>query len=315
MARILLFGLYKLGHLALEALLARGMHVIGMVTKPDPYLDGEPLACLARSRGIPLFLPQNPRDRGFLRSVKSLRPDLIAVAGYHRILPAKLLSLPPRGVLNLHGSLLPRHRGPVPWKWSLLNGERVTGMTVQVMSERLDEGPILLQEECPILVDDTADTLVARLCVLGGPLLARTVDDFLAGRLTPRPQDERKATYEGYPGDEDAQILWDWEAERIRNLVRGLSPRPGAWTTCGGAKVRIRTAAAEEERSDRGPGVILRHTDRSVLVSTGAGVLALGGISLDGESTILGPRRLEHLGMRPGACLGTGAPETSLPRP
>jgi methionyl-tRNA formyltransferase len=313
MARILLIGLYKLGHLSLEAMIRRGMDVIGVVTKPDPLIDGEPLACLTRSRGIPLLLPPGPRDPAFLQRVRKLQPDLIAVAGYHRILPRKLLAIPARGVLNLHGSLLPRHRGPVPWKWSILNGETVTGMTVQVMGQRLDEGPILMQEECPILRDDTGDTLVARLCVLGGPLLARAVEEFLAGRLVPRAQDEREATYESYPSDEDAQIFWEGKAERIRNLVRGLSARPGAWTTCGSTRLRIRAAAASGERTDVGPGVILRHSDRSMLVSTGDGVLALEGISLDGESTVLGPRRLEHFGLRPGVCLGTGAPETSVP--
>jgi methionyl-tRNA formyltransferase len=315
MARILLIGLYKLGHLSLEAMLRRGMDVIGVVTKSDPLLDGEPLACLTRSRGLPLLVPPGPRDPAFVKRVKALHPDLIAVAGYHRLLPPRLLALPPRGVLNLHGSLLPRHRGPVPWKWSILNGETVTGMTVQVMSRRLDEGPILAQEACPILRDDTGDSLVSRLCVLGGPLLARTVEDFLAGRLVPRPQDEGDASYEGYPDDEDARICWEWEAERIRNLVRALASRPGAWTTCGGTRIRVRAADAAEERSEQGPGVVLRHSDRATLVSTGAGVLALSGISIDGETTILGPRRLESFGLRPGACLGTGAPKTSVPLP
>jgi methionyl-tRNA formyltransferase len=314
MARILLIGLYKLGHLSLEAMLCRGMNVIGVVTKPDPLLDGEPLACLARSRGLPLLTPPGPRDAAFLKRVKALRPDLIVVAGYHRILPPKLLAIPSRGVLNLHGSLLPRHRGPVPWKWSILNGETVTGMTVQVMSPRLDEGPILAQEECPILRDDTGDTLILRLCILGGPLLARTVEEFLAGRLVPRAQDEREASYEGYPAEEDARISWEWDGERIRNLVRALSPRPGAWTTCGRTRIRIRAAEAANERSDQAPGVILRHAETTTLVCTGGGVLALGGISIDGEMTVLGPRRLEHFGVQPGACLGTGAPETSVPR-
>jgi len=186
---------------------------------------------------------------------------------------------------------------------------------VQVMSRRLDEGPILVQEECPILRDDTGDTLVSRLCVLGGPLLARTAEDFLAGRLVPRPQDDGEASYEGYPDDEDARISWEWDAERIRNLVRALAPRPGAWTTCGGTRIRVRSAETADEHADQGPGIVLGHSDRATLVSTGSRVLALGGISIDGEATILAPRRLEHFGLRPGACLGTGAPETSVPLP
>jgi methionyl-tRNA formyltransferase len=313
MPRILLIGLYKLGHLALDSLLSRELDVVGAVTKSDPLLDEEPLVRVARSRGIPVLIPPGPRDPAFLKRVSRLRPDLIVVAGYHRILPRKLLSMPPRGILNLHGSLLPRHRGPVPWKWSILGGETVTGMTVQVMDARLDEGPILAQEACPILPDDTGGVLVDRLCLLGGPLLARTAEAYLAGRLTPLPQDERLATYEGYPSDEDAEIQWDWDAERIRNLVRGLSPRPGAWTTCRGIKLRVSSAAHAGDDAGAVPGMILGHSERSVRVSTGRGTLALGMVSLDGESIALDPRRREELGMTPGACLGTGAPEASLP--
>lgn len=314
MARILLFGMYKLGHLSLDALIARGMDVVGMVTKPDPRIDQEPLARLARSRGLPLLLPAAPREPGFLRQVRRLRPDLIAVAGYHRKLPPRLLSLPPLGVLNLHGSLLPRHRGPVPWKWAILQGETTTGMTVQVMSAELDCGPILLQEACPIRADDTGDTLVSRLCMIGGALLADVIPRYLAGRLVPRPQDEEQATYEGYPSDLDARISWDWEAGRIRNLIRGLSPRPGAWTTFRGAKIRIRSVLPRECQASGAPGTILRQADHSLLVATRTGALVLGDLSIDGETSLLIGRRLERLGMTPGALLGEKEPsETTLP--
>jgi methionyl-tRNA formyltransferase len=314
MARILLFGMYRLGHLSLNALLSRGLDVVGMVTKPDARIEEEPLARLARSRGLPLLLPARPGDPGFLKHVKRLRPDLIVVAGYHRKFSPRLLALPPLGVLNLHGSLLPRHRGPVPWKWAILQGETVTGMTVQVMSAELDRGPILLQEKCPILPHDTGDTLVTRLCTIGGPLLGDAVPRFLAGRLEPQTQDEELATYEGYPSDEDARIPWTWDADRIRNLIRGLSPRPGAWTTCRGAKVRVRSVTAADGTVTRPPGTILRKAEQSLLVATGTGALALDQLSLDGDASILGARGLEKLGMTPGELLGLGAPsETSLP--
>src|SRR5205085_883999 len=119
--RILLFGIYELGFRALEALTARRLNVVGVVTKPDSLLEAQPLARLARETGRPLLAPESPRDAAFLRQVRLLQPDLIAVAGYHRILPPSLLRLPSRGVLNLHASLLPRYRGPVPWKWAILN--------------------------------------------------------------------------------------------------------------------------------------------------------------------------------------------------
>src|SRR5579862_4214332 len=228
MTRILLFGMYRLGFLSLDAMLARGMKVVALVTKPDPLIEEEPLAQLAKSRGIPLFMPSGPGEADFLKALRPLRPDLIVVAGYHRKLPRSILALAPRGALNVHGSLLPRHRGPVPWKWSILNGETMTGATVQRMSAELDRGPILAQEPCPILSDDTSDSLLNRLCSVAGPLLAATIEGFLNGNVVARAQNEAEATYEGYPSDADAWIPWDGEAERIRDLIRGLSPRPGA---------------------------------------------------------------------------------------
>ena len=313
--RILLFGMYRLGYLSLEEMLARGLEVVGLVTKPDPLIEEEPLAQLARSRGLPLLIPTRPGGAEFLKHVRRLRPDLIAVAGYHRILPRELLTLPTRGVINLHGSLLPRHRGPVPWKWSILNGERKTGATVHLMSPELDRGPILAQESCPILPDDTSDTLLARLCTVAGPLLSETIERFLAGRLIPRPQEEEVASYEGYPTEEDTRIPWHWEADRIRNLIRGLSPRPGAWTTCRGSRIRVRQAAMVEGITDRHPGLILFPSENSLLVSTGKGTLSISDISVEGKSTVLGPLRLRALGMTPGEILGAEAPAVSLLSP
>lgn len=314
MARILLFGIYKLGFRSLEALLERGMDVVGVVTKPDPQLDRQPLVCLARERGLPVLAPERPSSLSFFKEVRRLRPDLIAVTGYHKILPARLIALPPRGVINMHGSLLPRHRGPVPWKWSLLNGETTTGMTIQMMSVELDRGPVLSQQACEILPDDTGETLFARLCGLAGPLLTRTVEEHLAGRLNALPQDEREATYEGNPTEEDARISWDWDAERIHNRIRGLSPRPGAWTLCRGMKLRIRLSHVLDEPSTRRPGVIVRHRGASVVVSTGRGQLSVGDISVEGAATPLGLPRIRSLGLVPGAILGGPAP-SGLPRP
>jgi methionyl-tRNA formyltransferase len=312
MPRIVLIGLYQLGARSLEALLARGLEVVGVVTKPDPRVEEEPLARLARSRGIPVFLPARPGEPGFVEQVRGLRPEVLVVTGYHKVLPAKLLAIPPRGVLNLHGSLLPRHRGPVPWKWAILNGESVGGMTVQVMGAELDRGPLLAQESCPIAPDDTGETLFAKLCLLAGPLLARTLPAFLDGNLTPVAQDERQATYEGYPTEDDACISWEWEAERILNLIRGLSPRPGAWTCFRGMKLRVRKAVRAEESPSRDPGLILHQSGGTVVVATGKGNLLLSEISVDGETLTLEPLRLQLLGLTPGSLLRSTASEAPL---
>ncbi len=297
--RILLFGIYELGFRSLEALLARNMNVVGVVTKPEGLLEAQPITRLARETGLPVLAPESPRDAGFLRQVRLLRPDLIAVAGYHKILPGSLLRLPPAGVINVHGSLLPRYRGPSPWKWAILSGETKSGATVQRMEEELDRGDILSQRELPIDPQDTGETLFLRISALAGPLLAETVEGLFAGTIVPRRQDEQRASYQGYPGDEDARICWEWNAERIRNQIRGLCPRPGAWTQYGRKRVRIRKAALAGGPMGQVPGMILGRTEDSLLVSTGQGNLSVSSMSIEGED---GPmaQALWVVGMIPG---------------
>jgi len=277
---ILLFGIYELGFRALEALLGRGLSVAGVVTKPEPSLDRQPLARLARTMGLPIFSPDAPRDA--LREIRELRPDLIAVAGYHRILPPSILRLPPRGVINLHGSLLPEYRGPCPWKWAIRNGETKTGATVQRMTSELDRGDILTQVEVPIDPEDTGESLFLKICAAAGPLLARTIADLDAGAVVPRPQDESRATYQGYPTDDDARIPWEWSADRIRDHVRAFCPRPGAWAPIDGRRVQVRKATLVDGPSGAAPGTILERVDGTMIVATGRGALAL---TIDGDVT------------------------------
>lgn len=299
-SRILLFGLYELGFRSLEALVRRDRDVIGVVTKPDVSLEAQPMIRLARTIGTPVFAPESPKDAAFLRQVRALRPDLIAVAGYHKILPPGLLRLPPRGVINLHGSLLPQYRGPCPWKWAIMNGETKSGATVQFMTSELDCGDILGQCEVPIDPQDTAESLFLNLCAAAGPLLARTIDDLEAGRAQPRKQDERRASYYGYPSDEDARIHWEWSAERIRNRVRGLCPRPGAWTQYGGKRVRVRKAALAEGPLSRTPGMILGRSEDALIVSTGQGNLSIGAMTIDSDDAAALPQSLWTVGLIPG---------------
>jgi methionyl-tRNA formyltransferase len=281
--RILLFGLYELGFRSLEALAARDLRVVGVVTKPESSLELLPLTRLARTLALPLLAPESPRRASFLRDVKELAPDLIAVAGYHRILPPSLLRLPSRGVVNLHGSLLPAYRGPCPWKWALVNGETKTGVTVQRMEAELDRGDLLAQSELRIDPQDTGESLFLKICAVGGPLLARTIEGLHAGTIVPRAQDEKNASYQGYPTDEDARIRWEWTAERIRNLVRGFCPRPGAWTAVGGTRVQIREAVPVEGPLAPVPGMILGSLEGALLVSTGRGNVAIPKFQIDGK--------------------------------
>ena len=296
--RILLFGIYELGFRSLEAMIAHQLNVVAVVTKPEGLLEAQPVTRLARENGKPVFAPESPREAAFLRQARRLKPDLIAVAGYHKILPSSLLRLPPLGVINLHGSLLPRYRGPCPWKWAILNGETRSGATVQRMSEDLDCGDLLAQRELPIDPQDTGETLFLRISALAGPLLAETIEDYVAGRIEPWKQDEQRASYQSYPTDEDARISWEWNAERIRNHIRGLCPRPGAWTQYGGKRVRIRKAALAEGPMAQIPGMILGRSEDSLRVSTGRGNLSISGMTIEDDDAR--GQALWVVGMIPG---------------
>lgn len=271
---ILFIGIYGLGAQALDQLLRRGCRVVGVVTKPDRGPGQAALFSLIERDRIPAFMPESPRESSFLDRVEALKPDLVAVAGYHLRIPLRLLRLPPRGILNTHLSLLPRYRGPSPWKWAILRGERETGVTIHRMTERFDEGPLLDQRRCAIEEDDTGESLFQRLSRLGAEALADVVQRLENGGVEERPQDSAAATYDGAPTEQDARINWTREARVIRDLIRALHPRPGAWTTWEGERIRIRRASlGGPTPAGVAPGTIVGAQGGTVQVATGEGLL------------------------------------------
>jgi len=285
--KILLFGIYALGAQVLAGLLRGGFEVVGLVTKPDQGPGQRALLDLALRLQIPILTPEHPRESAFLRSVEHCTPDLIVVAGYHLRIPSRILDLPRFGVLNVHLSLLPRYRGPCPWKWAILRGESQTGVTVHVMTPHFDQGAILAQEACPISEEETGGSLFVRLSALGAELLPKVLEQVRAGTSTRTPQDEGRASYDPAITDEDARIRWQRPAAEIRNQIRGLHPRPGAWTTWDGTRIRIlgATLGGPSQPQDR-PGTIL-HSNGTLAIVTGTGILSVQEWRHD-ESTVPG---------------------------
>jgi methionyl-tRNA formyltransferase len=271
--RILFIGIYAIGAQALASLIRRGFEISGVLTKPDRSVGQRPLLMLAEQLGVPLLAPANLRDSSFRRSVERLDPEVIAVAGYHLRIPTWMLTLPPQGVLNVHLSLLPRHRGPSPWKWSILRGEGNTGVTVHLMTSQFDQGDILLQKECPIEPEETGESLFHRLSCLGAQTLTEVLGQVQSGNSIRTPQDEALASYESTPTDDDARIRWERSARDIFNQIRALHPRPGAWTTWDGSRIRIlRAGLGEGSASGRPPGGIV-DCDGTLAIATGEGLL------------------------------------------
>ena len=267
---------------SLEALLKSDDVVVGVVTQPDrpkgrgQVLTPSPVKLLAQREKIPLLQPLKMKDPGFLQTLAGWKPDLIAVTAFGRILPPAVLSLPPRGCINVHGSLLPKYRGAGPIQWAIINGERETGITTMLMDEGMDTGAMLLQEAIPITDDDTAGTLSPRLAELGGRLLVETIARLKAGTLVPTPQDSSQATMAPLLKKEDGIIDWTLPAVTLANRVRGLAPWPGAYTSVpGGDRWTIWRAQAIPGPATKPPGVVLEVTSEAIHVATGKGVLAL----------------------------------------
>jgi methionyl-tRNA formyltransferase len=256
--------------------------VVGIVTQPDRpkgrghILTPSPVKLLAQREQIPLLQPLKMKDPEFLQALTAWKPDLITVAAFGRILPAAILSLPPRGCINVHASLLPKYRGAGPIQWAIINGETETGITTMLMDEGMDTGAILLQKAIPIMPDDTADTLSPRLAETGGKLLVETITRLKAGTLVPQPQDASQATLAPLLNKQDGAIDWTLPAAVLANRVRGLSPWPGAYTTTvGGDSWTIWRALALPGPVTTPPGMIVAVTREAIHVATGNGVLAV----------------------------------------
>lgn len=299
--RVFLFGLYGFGARALDRLLEVGAEVAGVATKPGSDAGLKPLLQIAGRRAIPAFAPASPGEPGFVEAVAGLRPDLIAIAGYHQKVPRDILRIPKHGVVNAHLSLLPAYRGPAPWKWAIVRGEVRTGVSVHRVTSRFDRGELLLQRETPIGDDETGGSLFERLSKAGADALAETVLKLPSGEMTGRPQDESQASYFSAPTDGDARIRWDASAARIRNLVRGLNPRPGAWTAAGGARLRIHRASVVEDGSPARPGTLLEGPSGSLRIATGSGVLEVLEWTCEGEAARLEAGWVLGEGSAPGS--------------
>jgi methionyl-tRNA formyltransferase len=280
--RLVFMGTPDFAATSLDALLKSDDSVVGVITQPDrpkgrgQVLTPSPVKLLAQREQIPLLQPLKMKDPEFLQALTEWKPDLIVVAAFGRILPPAILSLPPLGCINVHGSLLPKYRGAGPIQWAIINGETETGITTMLMDEGMDTGAMLLQKAIPIIADDTAGTLSPRLAEIGGKLLVETIVQLKNGTLVPRPQDSSHATLAPLLKKEDGVIDWALPATALANRVRGLAPWPGAYTTAaGGERWTIWRTLVLPGPVTKPPGVVIAITTEAIHVATGEGVLAV----------------------------------------
>jgi methionyl-tRNA formyltransferase len=231
---------------SLERLVASGFDVQLVVTQPDRpqgrgmELAAPPVKQAAHQLKLTVIQPEKIKNNEeFQKRLTDLAPEAIIVVGYGRLIPAWMLELPPRGNINVHGSLLPKYRGAAPIQWAIANGENVTGVTTMLLNEGLDTGDVLLQSEMEVQPEDTAVTLAPRLAEVGAELLLETLRGLAAGRVRPVPQDHSRATLAPILKKEDGQVDFGRTPDEICNRLRGFQPWPGAYTQFRGKQLKL----------------------------------------------------------------------------
>jgi methionyl-tRNA formyltransferase len=258
------------GQPTLKRLREAGHEIALVVTQPDRVAGrGLKLAQsgtkrLALEFGLEVFQPERIKDEASQARIREVNADLMVVVAYGQILPASLINAPRLGTINVHASLLPRHRGPAPIEWSILSGDTETGVTIMQMDAGVDTGPILAQATFPLASDATAGPLERQLADLGGGLMVRTLDELARGRITPGPQPARGATHAPRLTSEDGKLNpATMSAQEIDRRVRALSERLGCWISLNGAQVKvIRGHPGEQTRG----GILLSTRDGSYVV-------------------------------------------------
>lgn len=289
---IIFMGTAELACASLRALLHRpDFHVTAVVTQPDRpkgrdlKLQPSPVKELAQRAGLSVRQPVRARDPGFIDELRALAPDLIIVVAYGQILPPAILDLPRFGCLNVHASLLPRHRGAAPIQWAILEGDCETGVTLMKMDAGLDTGDMLMSAATPITDADNAQTLHDRLAELGAGLLVRTIPDYVAGRITPTPQPAAGATYARKITKEDGLFDWSQPARTLWNRLRAFTPWPGMFTflpATPNPKLLKIWATQIEPHPAPTPGIVLAADKTGVTIGCGTDALRVTSLQLEG---------------------------------
>ncbi len=275
--RIVFMGTPAFAVPSLEGLAKAGHQIAGVFSQPDKpvgrhhnKLQPTPVKERALALGVPVYQPGTLRDGAALAILRELDPELVVVAAYGRFLPDDILALPPKGCVNVHSSLLPKYRGSAPINWAILNGERVTGVTIQRMVHDMDAGDIILQRSTPIGEAEDASALYDRLAELGGGLAVEAAAQIEAGTAIYTPQDHTQATQAPMLSKEMSPVDWTRTAQEVFNHIRGLYPWPGASTTAiTGEPIKLWGAQVVEKHTDAGPGTIVAAGKQGIDVACG----------------------------------------------
>ena len=295
--RIVYMGTPDFAVETLDRLVSGGYNVVGIVTMPDKpvgrhqtTLQASPVKRYALEHGLPLLQPERLRDEAFLQALADMRPDLGVVVAF-RMLPEVVWAMPRLGTFNLHAALLPQYRGAAPINWAIINGDTETGVTTFFLDHDIDTGRVIHRRSVPIADTDTAEDVHDRLMHLGADLVCATIDDIIADRVTPIPQDQLTTDGPLRPAPklfkDNCRITWTDGTKRCYDFIRGLSPYPAAWTTLvdeGGKAVVMKIYVAHKDFSPvaEAPGTVLV-ADGEMRIVLADGTLVIDSLQMAGK--------------------------------
>ena len=287
--RVIFMGTPDFAVGTLEAIIEAGHEVVLAVTQPDKpkgrsgSLQFPPVKECAIAHNIPVFQPVKIREQKNIDELKKYDPDIIIVVAFGQIVSKEILDMPRYGCVNVHASLLPKYRGAAPIQWAVINGDEMTGVTTQRMDVGVDTGDIIETAQLRIAEDETGGSLFDKLAMVGAKLCVSTMEKIEKGEATYTPQKEEEATHTKKIEKELGNVDWSKSAKEIECLIRGLNPWPSAYTHLNGKNLKLWQAKVIDENSALTPGTIVKVTKNEILVQTGAGMLSLLEVQLEGK--------------------------------
>jgi methionyl-tRNA formyltransferase len=305
--KIIFMGTAELSCASLEKLAGK-FSVTAVVTQPDKpkgremKLQFSPVKILAEKLKLPVLQPAKARDEKFISELRELKPDLIVVVAYGQILPQSILDLPKFRCLNVHTSLLPKYRGASPIQSAILNGETETGVTIMKMDAGLDTGEIISQSRMPVLPEDNSQTLHDRLAQLGAELLIETIPDYIAGKISPKPQPAEGVSYAAKIKKEDGKIDWNEPAGKILNRLRAFTPWPGVFTFLKTESMPqlLKIWKAEVIENNGQTGTVLSADKNGIVVACGKKALRILELQREGGRRLSAQEFLAGHPLNPG---------------
>ena len=293
--RVVFMGTPDIAATCLNKIIEKGFDVVGVYTQPDRpknrgmMLAFSPVKEVAIAHNIPVFQPENFREEETVQQLRDLKPDVVAVVAYGRILPQKVLDIPAKGCINIHASLLPAYRGSAPYQWAVLDGLQETGVTAMYLCREMDAGDMIDTAKTSIGENETAGELLDRLAVLGADLLDKTLRAIENGTVQSVPQDHSKATYAPMLDKSMCPIDFTKTAQQVHNHVRGMNPWPVATMELKGKRFKVYETAVIHENSNAIPSMVLGLTKTGLRIACGEGVIEIRTLQAEGGKRMAAP--------------------------